>query len=655
MKAPQGLTLEQNKLIYDTVLEAIQLLAKWTTTLLEFHAWKVANPIHLSNNNPGNESIPEDAIHYELALRYNYSEQERLALVKYMTIVKSAAQFLNELDRGFLEAIHRHTYTVFQRFSKESVTDLYNNANKNRRPIATILRHIKEITLDISRGFENPSTKNRSVVPSLAQIHLLRSLLNFGYNKKSRGMVGGMFRSKDFKDSEVAAMEEFHTMLGFLPFLMDVSGTARKLADLSNFWFREFFLELAKRVQFPIAMSMPWILTDTILETESPDLIQYFLYPMDIYNDAANMALHELKCRYIYDEIEAETSLAVDQMVFKISQSVYAQYKAQAAKLSLDAEVKNIILAQGSNMLELRDNEPPFNWLDIVMKQKSVQILGRTLNLVKLISQAMNELLRKNVNYCIAKYESAPLTSLVDLESLMNVCRTTHALLSEHLILDPWEDIVADVDEQLNLTGYNGRIVTHTIVELIDDFIPNYCYNSLTGKFTRSPASFVAVTARSKPPKSSALLGYGSKDMNGFYAFKESMYSSFVDSTHFEALVKCIGPAALTTIFGELRGQLKSMVSKVFQVYIAWYHSNAEELVALTASPLGIVGMYDLYCSKLTPLLEWPEFKSEALQSFREIGNLFLLLRKLDAAMKVENVFYETQVASIQRGKGEFN
>ena len=40
--------------------------------------------------------------------------------------------------------------------------------------------------------------------------------------------------------------------------------------DLSQLWYREFYLEMTmgKRIQFPIEMSMPWILTDHILTTK---------------------------------------------------------------------------------------------------------------------------------------------------------------------------------------------------------------------------------------------------------------------------------------------------------------------------------------------------------------------------------------------------
>lgn len=58
--------------------------------------------------------------------------------------------------------------------------------------------------------------------------------------------------------------------------------------DLADLWYREFYLELSKRLQFPIDMSLPWVLTDNILETHYSAMMEYLLYPLDIYNDAAN-------------------------------------------------------------------------------------------------------------------------------------------------------------------------------------------------------------------------------------------------------------------------------------------------------------------------------------------------------------------------------
>ena len=54
------------------------------------------------------------------------------------------------------------------------------------------------------------------------------------------------------------------------------AATLRECCDLSQMWFREFFLELTmgERIQFPIEMSLPWILTDHILENKEAYMME---------------------------------------------------------------------------------------------------------------------------------------------------------------------------------------------------------------------------------------------------------------------------------------------------------------------------------------------------------------------------------------------
>lgn len=68
----------------------------------------------------------------------------------------------------------------------------------------------------------------------------------------------------------------------------------REASDLSQLWYREFFLELTmgKNIQFPIDQSLPWILTSTILESKERNMFEYLLYPLDLYSDAAYYSLY---------------------------------------------------------------------------------------------------------------------------------------------------------------------------------------------------------------------------------------------------------------------------------------------------------------------------------------------------------------------------
>lgn len=60
--------------------------------------------------------------------------------------------------------------------------------------------------------------------------------------------------------------------------------------------------------------------------------------------------------------------------------------------------------------------------------------------------------------------------------------------------LDLFDDILAEVDEETSLVAFNGRIISHAIQELLNDFIPNYCYNSSTERYAGTLLSFVDIS-----------------------------------------------------------------------------------------------------------------------------------------------------------------
>jgi len=47
--------------------------------------------------------------------------------------------------------------------------------------------------------------------------------------------------------------------------------------------------------------------------------------------------------RYLFEEVEAEVALAFDQLLFKLSDIVYAQFKVQAAAVMLDKNFKTAV------------------------------------------------------------------------------------------------------------------------------------------------------------------------------------------------------------------------------------------------------------------------------------------------------------------------
>lgn len=88
-------------------------------------------------------------------------------------------------------------------------------------------------------------------------------------------------------------------------------------------------------------MSLAWLLTDNILEGPNTVMTEYVFFPLDIYNDAAYRALYDLRSQFLYDEIEAETNLAFEQLVYKLSQKCYDYFRLKASRFDISqTEIK---------------------------------------------------------------------------------------------------------------------------------------------------------------------------------------------------------------------------------------------------------------------------------------------------------------------------
>ena len=59
---------------------------------------------------------------------------------------------------------------------------------------------------------------------------------------------------------------------------------------------------------------------------------RYILYPLDLYSDSGHYALHHFKKRFLYDEVEAEVNLCFDQLVYKLSEQIFAYFRHLAAR-----------------------------------------------------------------------------------------------------------------------------------------------------------------------------------------------------------------------------------------------------------------------------------------------------------------------------------
>ncbi|EPQ11042.1 Cytoplasmic FMR1-interacting protein [Myotis brandtii] len=633
--------------LFDLALQGLQLLSQWSAHVMEVYSWKLVHP----TDKYSNKDCPDNAEEYERATRYNYTSEEKFALVEVIAMIKGLQVLMGRMESVFNHAIRHTVYAALQDFSQVTLREPLRQAiKKKKNVIQSVLQAIRKTVCDWETGhepFNDPALRGekdpksgfdikvprRAVGPSSTQLYLVRTmaeslssaellrqlkslgmerlvhvvnaflrqsytyppLLTFGGPLSSppgaeqrlvrlmlpvcflpppfpwitqlymvRTMLESLIADKSgskktlrssLEGPTILDIEKFHRESFFYTHLINFSETLQQCCDLSQLWFREFFLELTmgRRIQFPIEMSMPWILTDHILETKEASMMEYVLYSLDLYNDSAHYALTRFNKQFLYDEIEAEVNLCFDQFVYKLADQIFAYYKVMAGSLLLDKRLRSECKNQGATI-----HLPPSNRYETLLKQRHVQLLGRSIDLNRLITQRVSVAVYKSLELAIGRFESEDLTSIVELDGLLEINRMTHQLLSRYLSLDSFDAMFREANH--NVSAPYGRITLHVFWELNYDFLPNYCYNGSTNRFVRTVLPFSQEFQRDKQPNAQPQYLHGSKALNLAYSSIYGSYRNFVGPPHFQVICRLLGYQGIAVVMEELLKVVKSLV-----------------------------------------------------------------------------------------------
>lgn len=225
------------------------------------------------------------------------------------------------METVFTDAIRRSIYAELQDFVQKTLREPLRKSIKNKKDmIRTLITSVRDTCADWAKGFEDPINKGnkssnidleinvprKNVGPSSTQLYMVRTMLESIISDKAAS--GKRTLRKDIDGPYLLTIDQFHKNSFYWSYLINFSLTLKECCDLSQLWYREFYLEMTmgNRIQFPIEMSLPWILTDHILKTKDASMMECVLYPLDLYNDSANYALTKFAKQFLYDEVEAE-------------------------------------------------------------------------------------------------------------------------------------------------------------------------------------------------------------------------------------------------------------------------------------------------------------------------------------------------------------
>ena len=650
-KTLDDVTVEMAQDVFHLVVEGVQNLAQWTTVLKNALSWKYTHPCSVQQLSEQKADTTAEGIEYGRVLRYNLSKQELSQMVDIISLIKSLAAAMMKQEALLAPYLRFHVHHRIQQLVQGDLTPLLHRVEKRKKPILPTLLKLRTLGADWLDGkeprndYKEYSRKQgvvavkhppRVVSTAATQLYILRAQVGSLCDSNSEVRAKkGIFSKADFEKEDVAVFERFYHDSFYFASVLDLARTLHEVSDLGDLWYREYFLEMTRCIQFPIEMSLPWILTEHLVmnHVSNTPMVENVLFMLDIYNDAAHRALYVLNQQYLYDEIEAEANLVIDQLYFLLSDEIYNHYKNMAASAILERTLKNKLegLKNDSHLTVYCRR------LESLLGQRHIQLLGRSINFSYILGQNINNKFYRDIDFGIKRFESADARAIPELRTFLDILRNTHARLADHLQLDSFDTMLHEVNESYSPTSFRGRISLHFLSSLAKDILPNSSYNYYTHRFVSSPIAFRLMDYSKAPKQAKVMQAFGSVTARVFEMVAR-LTRGFFGRPHIEAFLS-LGPR-LCDMSMVVDQCVKNLYDKV--VDISEYMEALKHGIPPCKPPKFVfktVGGYGYYEGKLRSILSYDDLKPEVFQNLREIGNAIAFLRDLSDVLELSDQF----------------
>lgn len=638
--------------IYDMVVEGFQLLSRWTARIWEQCAWKFSRPCKDIVPSETQEALASFS-DYEKVVRYNYSAEERKALVELVGYIKSIGSLMQRNDTLVADALWETIHAEVQDFVQNTLATMLRTTFRKKKDLSRILSDMRTLSADWMANTSKSESGSlqqggdeskgnffypRPVAPTAAQAHCLQFLIYEAVSGGNLRKPGGLFGNSgsEIPVNDLKQLETFFYKLRFFLHILDYSVTVATLTDLGFLWFREFYLESSRVIQFPIECSLPWMLVDYMLESQNAGILESVLMPFDIYNDSAQQALVLLKQRFLYDEIEAEVDHCFDIFVSKLCDSIFTYYKSWAASELLD-----------TSFLFALDNGEKYSVepmrFTALLKMTRVKLLGRMIDLRSLIADRMNKVFRDNIEFLFDRFESQDLCAIVELENLLDILKHAHGLLSRDISIDSFSIMLNEMQENISLVSYCSRLASQIWSEMQNDFLPNFILCNTTQRFTRS--SKVPLVPIQKPSVPSAKPNFycGTKDLNAAHQSFARLHGGFFGMPHMFSIVRLLGSRSLPWLIRALLDHVSNKIAAV-EPMITGLQEALPKSIGLLPFDGGVTGCMRLVKEQLS----WgtkSQLKTEVLRGIKEIGSVLYWLGLLDIVLRETDTTHFMQTA----------
>jgi len=258
-----------------------------------------------------------------------------------------------------------------------------------------------------------------------------------------------------------------------------------------------------------------------------------------------------------------------------------------------------------------------------------------------LLTQRMNIYIRDNLSKAIQKFESSPITHVLELESFIENIRTVHFAISKYLNMDSFNSIFNEVNESISLVSFEGRITSHIIEEVILDLFPTYIFNAFTQRFVKGPpvpGKEDLPHERDKPLKIPLWFLWGTKPLGTSYANINEQFKSFVGYEHLYCITRLVSRASISLVIDTCMAFIEGLVVSDLGPYISALIGALPPSIRLQPPAYQLLGVYQYFIALFKDFIAYPELRSGVFHGYRSMGNCLAFLLMLDQCQIQKNV-----------------
>jgi len=641
---------------FELVIRGMKLLGDWTAKLREQIVFKSANPTSESQYQILGGRGGKNKV-YEQITRFNYSNELKYAMVEIIGLIKGLSNLLLTNETKIRNVLSYYVHIILQEFVHKSlVWPLQRSFKKKKENLESLLLTARLIIADnnnekilkndyktkkdkeINKNIKQHIINRRRVYPTRTQILLLRRILFYLVSPDVSWQQSGILGSNFFNKSDCKEFNDLYTLLGKITYINNYNKTIKECSNLSSLWYREFYLNMTDCIQFPIAMSLPWMLTDFAMST--PSLAPNVFFPISIYNDCAQVALTVFRQQHLFDEIEAEVNLVFDQLMFTLYRKIFDYYKNKASKILLDKTFQ-YKMERGLGSRLGHQMRLPLARYSCIFNQKHVSILGRIIDIESLLTEQLNLFIRENIDVIINRYENTTITSSMEIAHLLKTLRLTCSMLSQQLPgLDNFDDILTEINEDTTLGSFRGRLFLTTYNGLFSNLLRNYIFNQLTRRF-------VSLERPKGNKKIDSLYLWGSRFTQVFQQ-RFKVTRGFFGIEHIQSIVELMGVDSMPLLVDETVKTVAHIIIRDISPYVEEILKNLDPM-KLQSAYYGVLGVYGYYDMMLKYIKSYPALREGVFTLLREAGNALGFVQMLDVVLTKQS-YYNHQIQAFYKG-----